>query len=160
MVFLLGAPILWHSKAQGSVALSSTEAEFYALSESAKEIKFIVQVLISRGIPVKISIIVQADNVGAIFISENVSASSRTKHLDTSYHFVREFVEEGLVKIIFVRSEDKVSDLFTNNTPSNIHEKHTAEFIAQKKQMLNSDQTFLAGRVLQYTGTCLVFSLV
>jgi hypothetical protein len=58
IVFLLGAPILRRSKAQGSVALSSTEAEFYALSKSAKEIKFIVQVLISMGIPVKIPIIV------------------------------------------------------------------------------------------------------
>ena len=139
IVFLLGAPILWRSKAQGSVALSSTEAEFYALSESAKEIKFIVQVLISMGIPVKIPIIVRVDNVGAIFMSENVSTSSRTKHVDTRYHFVREFVEEGFVKIIFVRSEDNISDPFTKNTPSSIYEKHTAEFVAQKEQMLNSD---------------------
>ena len=121
IVFLLGAPILWRSKAQGSVALSSTEAEFYALSESAKEIKFIVQVLISMGIPVKIPIIVRVDNVGAIFMSENVITSSRTKHVDTRYHFVREFVEEGFVKIIFVRSEDNISDPFTKNTPSSIY---------------------------------------
>ena len=59
IIFLLGAPILWRSKAQGSVALSSTEAEFYALSEAAKEIKFIVQVLISMGIPVKLPVIVR-----------------------------------------------------------------------------------------------------
>ncbi len=139
IVFLLGAPILWRSKAQGSVTLSSTEAEFYALSESAKEIKFIVQVLISMGIPVKIPIIVRVDNVGAIFMSENVSTSSRTKHVDTRYHFVREFVEEGFVKIIFVRSEENISDPFTKNTPSSIYEKHTAKFVAEKEQMLNSD---------------------
>ena len=66
IIFLLGAPILWRSKAQGSVALSSTEAEFYALSEAAKEIKFIVQVLISMVIPVKLPVIVRVDsNVGA-----------------------------------------------------------------------------------------------
>ena len=72
-------------------------------------------------------------------MSENVSTSSRTKHVDTRYHFVREFVEEGFVKIIFVRSEDNISDPFTKNTPSSIYEKHTAEFVAQKEQMLNSD---------------------
>jgi hypothetical protein len=65
--------------------------------------------------------------------------SSRTKHVDTRYHFVREFVEEGFVKIIFVRSEDNISDPFTKNTPGNIYEEHTAEFVAQKEQMLNSD---------------------
>jgi hypothetical protein len=126
MIFLLGVPIMWRSKAQGSVALSSTEAEFYALSEAAKEIKFIVQVLISMGIPVKLPIIVRVDNVGAIFMRENVSASSRTKHVDTRYYFVREFVEEGFVKIIFVRSEDNISDPLTKNTPGSIYEKHTA----------------------------------
>ena len=135
----MGAPILWRSKAQGSVALSSTEAEFYALSEAAKEIKFIVQVLISMGIPVKLPVIVRVDNVGAIFMSENVSTSSRTKHVDTRYHFVREFVEEGFVKIIFVRSEDNISDPFTKNTPGSIYEKHTVEFVAQKKSMIDSD---------------------
>ena len=52
---------------------------------------------------------------------------------------VREFVEEGFVKIIFVRSEENISDPFTKNTPSSIYEKHTAEFVAQKEQMLNRD---------------------
>ena len=139
IVFLLGAPILWRSKAQASVALSSTEAEFSALSEAAKEIKFLGQVLSSMGIPVKLPVIVRVDNVGAIFMSENVSTSSRTKHTDTRYHFVREFVEEGFVKIIFVRSEDNTSDPFTKNTPGSIYDKHTAEFVAQKMSMLEGD---------------------
>jgi hypothetical protein len=139
IIFLLGAPILWRSKVQASVALSSTEAEFYALSEAAKEIKFIVQVLISMGIPVKLPVIVRVDNAGAIFMSENVSTSSRTKQVDTRYHFVREFVEAEFVKIIFVRSEDNISDPFTKNSPGNIYEEHTAKFVAQKEQMLNSD---------------------
>jgi hypothetical protein len=73
----------------------------------------VVQVLISMGIPVKLSVIVQVDNVGAILMSEHVSAISRTKHTNTGYHLVREFVEEGFVKIIFVRSEDNTSDPFT-----------------------------------------------
>jgi hypothetical protein len=139
IIFLLGVAIMWRSKAQGSVALSSSEAKFYALSEATKEIKFIVQVLISMGIPVKLPVIVRVDNVGAIFMSKNVSTSSRTKRVDTRYHFLREFIEEGFVKIIFVRSEDNVSDPFTKNTPSSIYEKHTAEFVAQKLSMLNSD---------------------
>jgi hypothetical protein len=58
IVFLLGAPILWKSKAHKSVSLSSNEAQYYALSEAAKEIKFVVQILLSMGIPVQLPIIV------------------------------------------------------------------------------------------------------
>ena len=42
IMYLLGVPILWKSKIQRTVALSSTEAEYYALSEAAKEIKFLI----------------------------------------------------------------------------------------------------------------------
>jgi hypothetical protein len=66
IIFLLGVPIMWRSKAHGSVALLSTEAKFYALSKVVKEIKFIVQVLISMGIPVKLPVIVRVDNKGNI----------------------------------------------------------------------------------------------
>jgi hypothetical protein len=62
VVYLLGVAISWKSKAQKSVTLSSSEPEFVALSETAKEIKFIVQVLLSLGIPVKFPIVVQLDN--------------------------------------------------------------------------------------------------
>ncbi len=96
IIFLVGVPIMWRSKAQGSVALSSTGAMFYALSKATREIKFIVQVLISMGIPVKLPVIVRVDDVRAMFMSKNVLTSLRTKHVDTRYHFVREFVEEGL----------------------------------------------------------------
>ena len=101
-VFLMGVPISWKSRAQRSVTLSSSEAEFVALSEAAKEIKFIVQVMLSIGIEVELPVIVRVDNVGAIFMAENVSTSPRTKHVDVRYHFVREFVEDGFIKIIFV----------------------------------------------------------
>ena len=70
IIFLLGVPILWKSKAQKSVTLSSAESEFVALSEAAKEIKFVVMILESMGIIVELPIIVRVDNVGAIFMSE------------------------------------------------------------------------------------------
>jgi hypothetical protein len=42
------------------------------------------------------------DNVGAIFMAENATATARTKHVDARYHFVREYVESGFLKIVFV----------------------------------------------------------
>ena len=96
--------------------------------EAAKEIKFIVQVLLSIGIKVELPIIVRVDNVGAIFMAENVSTSTRTKHVDVHFHFVREFIEEGFIKIIFVRTKDNKADIFTKNVVGDLFDKHNEDF--------------------------------
>ena len=62
----MGVPISWKSKGQKTVALSSSEAEYIALSEAAREVKFIYNVLISLIFSVKLPIIVNMDNLGAI----------------------------------------------------------------------------------------------
>ena len=56
-------------------------------------------------IKVTLPIIVRVDNVGAIFMSENASTSGRTRHVDIRYPYVREFVEEGFLKVVFVRTK-------------------------------------------------------
>ena len=97
IIYLRGVPVSWKSRGQKSVTLSSTEAEFVAMSEAAKEIKFIVQVLESMKQTVEFPIVVRVDNVGAIGLANNLSTSQRTKHIDVRYHFVREFVEEKFI---------------------------------------------------------------
>jgi hypothetical protein len=72
VIFLMGVPILWKSKSQRSATLSSSEAEYFAMSEAVKEVRFIVMALESLGIKVETPIIVKVDNVGAIFMAENV----------------------------------------------------------------------------------------
>ena len=105
VIYLLGVPISWKSKGMKSVALSSSEAEYVALSEAAKEVKFIYQVLQSMGVKVKLPIVVRVDNIGAIFMAENVAVSQRTKHVDVRYRFVQEFVMDGFLKIIYFRED-------------------------------------------------------
>ena len=62
--------------------------------------------------------------MGAIFMHENVTTSNRTKHVDTRYRFVNEFVEDGLIEIIFVKNKDNVADIFKENTSSDIKNLH------------------------------------
>ncbi len=101
-IFLLVVPISWQSKSQISVTLSSSKAKFVALSEAVKEVKFIVQIIQSIGIKVKLPVIIQVDNVRAIFMAENLMTSQCTKHVDICYHFVCEFFADGFIRIIFV----------------------------------------------------------
>jgi hypothetical protein len=136
IIFLLGVPILWKSKAQRAVTLSSAEAEFVALSEAAKDIKFVTQILESMGIKIELPIVVRVNNIGAIFMSENVSTTSRTRHVDVRYHYVREYVEDGFVKIVFVRSEDNLADEFTKNVSGILYETHVNEYMAEKEAMV------------------------
>jgi hypothetical protein len=62
-------------------------------------------------------------------MSENASTGFRTRHVDTRYHFVREFIEDGFIKIEFVRSVENDSDLFTKNVNQELHAKHTKKFL-------------------------------
>ena len=84
IIHFLGVPICWRSKAQKGVTLSSSEAEYVAMSEAVKEIRFIFYLLTSMLIEVKFPIIVRCDNVGAIFMAENLSSGVYTKHADIS----------------------------------------------------------------------------
>ena len=129
IIYFCGAPVSWKSKSGRSVTLSSTEAEYFALSELAKEIIFLKQLVEYMGIKIRYPIIVRVDNVGAIYIANNYTTSQRTKHIDVRTHFVREFIEDGIIKIIFIKSEDNDADIFTKNTAEELFQRHINKFM-------------------------------
>jgi hypothetical protein len=94
--------VCWSSKSQKGVTLSSIEAEYVAISEDVKEVKFIYYLLCDFHIKVNLPIIIKTDNIGAIFMAENSSTGVRKLYVDTRYHFIREFIEDGFTKVEFV----------------------------------------------------------
>jgi hypothetical protein len=134
IIYFCGAPIAWKSKSGKSVTLSSTEAEYFALSEVAKEIIFIKQIVESLGHKMQFPIIIKVDNVGAIYLANNHTNGQRTKHIDIRQHFVREYIEDGILKIIFVKSEDNDADIYTKNTSEDLFNKHAAKNVESVKQ--------------------------
>ena len=135
IIFLEQVPIVWKSRSQRTVALSSTEAEYIAVTDAAKEIKFIVQIFESIGLKIKKPININVDNTGAIFMSENNSATARTKHIDIKFHFIRQLIKEGLIKIIFIKSEDNKADPLTKNVSSTIYDRQIKETITTKEKI-------------------------
>ena len=97
LMYLLGIPICWRSKAHKGVTLFSNEAECVAMSEVVKEIRFIFYLLTSMFIKVKLPTIVRCDNVGAIFMAENLRSGVCTRHADTRCHFVREHIVDDFI---------------------------------------------------------------
>jgi hypothetical protein len=76
------------------------------MSKAVKEIRFIFYLLRDMGIPVKFPVIVITDNNGEILMAENASSGVRARHIDTRYHFIRKYVEDDLIKIVFVKTDD------------------------------------------------------
>jgi hypothetical protein len=124
VLYFCGAPIATKSKLGRSVTQSSTEAEYFAISEIAKEVLFTKQLLDTIGIEIELPIIIRVDNVGAIFLANNFSVSQKTKHIDIRAHFIREYIEDGILKLVFIRSEDNDSDIFTKNLSEDLFNKH------------------------------------
>ena len=85
----------------------------------------------SVGIKIELPIVVRCDNVGAIFMAENSSSGVRTRHIDTRYHFVREHIEDGFIKIVFVKSRENVADLFTKNVSRDIYAEHVSKILGR-----------------------------
>jgi hypothetical protein len=104
----------WLSRAQKTVALSSTKAEYMAMSDCSRQGVWIKSLLSELGIDLK-SIPICGDNQGSIFIASNPVQERRTKHIDIRYHFIRERVEEGIVEVFFVDGNDNPADMFTKN---------------------------------------------
>ena len=75
IIFGHEVPICFVSRAQKSVTLSSCEAEWIALSEGVKDIKFVLNIMESMHIDVELPVIVRVDNTGAIFMAENVTTT-------------------------------------------------------------------------------------
>ena len=82
-----------------------------------------IQLLRSMNIVVKYPVMVRVDNVGATFMASNISTTCYTKHMDIRYKYVNQYVEDGIVKIIFAKSADYDRDILTNNLSAGLHEK-------------------------------------
>jgi len=133
IIFLNGVPIAWRLRSQKVVSLSSSEAEFYACAEAVREVPFVAQILLFLGIPVKTPVNVWIDNVGAIFMTENRTSSSRTRHMDTRWWHVTQLQEEDkLIKVQFVRTKENISDLGTKNVNAETYQHHEGRLISDR----------------------------
>ena len=104
--------IIWHSKKQNSVALSTTEAEYIAAGACCSQVLWIAQQMRDLGFGFR-DILIKCDNTSAISITRNPRKHSRTKHIDVRHHFIRDHVEKGDVSLVFVPTNLQVADIFT-----------------------------------------------
>ncbi|GJW81846.1 hypothetical protein Tco_0145821 [Tanacetum coccineum] len=110
--FLGDKLVSWMSKKQDCTAMSSAEAEYVALSASCAQVMWMRTQLQDYGFNYN-KIPLYCDSQSAIAISCNPVQHSRTKHIHTRYHFIKEQVENGIIELYFVRTEYQLADMFT-----------------------------------------------
>ena len=119
-VYLInGAAVSWSSKRQATVALSSCEAEYMAVTQATKEAVWLRQLLGNLGLQeqAKASTMLFIDNQGAIALSNNPEFHTRTKHIDIQHHYVRDKVNDHTIQLKHVSTSNMAADGLTKALP-------------------------------------------
>lgn len=115
-----GAPVSWEARKQRTIALSSTEAEYMAISECTKEAMYLRDVL--NSIEVKCEcVILFNDNQGAIKLAQSKNYHSRTKHIDVRHHFIRDKCEQGVIDLRYLCTDRMPADVLTKGLSGTKH---------------------------------------
>ncbi|CAA7040557.1 unnamed protein product [Microthlaspi erraticum] len=117
IVYLGKNPISWSSKKLKGVARSSTEVDYRDVANTAAEIRWICSLLTELGLFVRHPPTVYFDNVGATYLCANLVFHSRMKHIALDYHFVREQIQSGILRVSHVSTHDQLADMLTKPLP-------------------------------------------
>ena len=109
---LANGAVSWSSHAQRSIAMSSTEAEFMAMSDCSRQATWLHILLGEIGYDIR-QIPICGDNQGSIFMSANPITEKRSKHIDLRYYYIRDRLAEGIVEVYFIPGSENPADLLT-----------------------------------------------
>ena len=112
MIKFLGQLIAWLSKKQDCVANSSTESEYYALSLTISEVLW-VQHWVEEVFNTLYTVLVLCDNQSAIYLSNTDSVHKKSKHIRIKYHFIRDYIRKGDIKVTWVQTLNQQADILT-----------------------------------------------
>ena len=112
----VGGVVSWQSKLQKCVALSTTEAEYIAVTEAGKELIWIKTFFKELGMQ-QDEYVVYCDSQSAIDLSKNATYHSRTKHIEVRYHWIRDATEEKRFKLKKIHTDKNAADMMTKVIP-------------------------------------------
>ncbi|KAJ9548602.1 hypothetical protein OSB04_021145 [Centaurea solstitialis] len=113
IVYLGSNPIAWSSKRQPTLARSSTKAEFWAVASTTTEVQWTISLLSELGYKSTTTPTIFCDNLSAVHYSANPVFHSRMKHLALDFHFVREKVQDGSIRVTHIKGDDQLADALT-----------------------------------------------
>ena len=125
-VFMLGgATVNWFTKRQSTIALSSTEAEYYALAEATKEAIWWRNLFDELHIAPTKPTLIHQDNQSTIALAKNPVHHQKNKHYDIKAHFLRSYVENQSIRLEYCPTGDMIADALTKALPPALHKRFT-----------------------------------
>jgi hypothetical protein len=116
--------ISWRSRRQPTVAKSTTEAEYMSLSDCISEMLYLLPILDAMGYESAEAIRVMEDNQGCIAVANNAINNSRAKHIDISYHFIRDYIQKGKFQVVYCETLKMIADIMTKPLSKYLFETH------------------------------------
>jgi hypothetical protein len=116
IIMLSGAAIIYKTKYQKTVALSSTEAEFVSASDAGKMILYVRHLLRDLGISLPDPTQLYVDNTGAVFMIEAQAPTKRTRHVDIRHFALLDWSNAGHLTAVPIRTDLNISDSMTKAT--------------------------------------------
>lgn len=116
-------PISWYLKNELAVTLSSYEVEYITASLCACQAVWLMNLLEKLGSSEGEVVTLSVDNVSAINLSKNPIAHEMSKHIEMRFHYLRELVSEGRLRLWYCMSEDQVVDLLTKGVINDVFKR-------------------------------------
>jgi hypothetical protein len=112
--FTLGsAMVSWCSRKQSSVALSTAEEEYIALSVAIREAVWLHKLLTKLLDHEMDPTIIHYDNQSCVKLSENLVFHDRSKHIEIKYHYIRDMVQRKTIHMQYLSTHEQIVDTFT-----------------------------------------------
>jgi transposase InsO family protein len=112
LITFSGGAVSWQSRLQKCIALSTTEAELIAATEACKELLWMKKFLQELGFKQQ-QYVLFCDNQSTIHLAKNSSFHSRSKHIDVRYHWIRDTLNDKLLTLEKIHTDDNGSDMLT-----------------------------------------------
>lgn len=108
-----GGAVMWGSRLQRHVSLSSTESEYTTASATGCEIMWMRDFLDEIGYDISNASTLNLDSNSALLVAKNPEHQSTMKHVNRNYHWIRERVADGDIQLSHVPGTENVADIFT-----------------------------------------------
>ena len=132
-IMMAGAVIVYKTILQRTVALSSTEAEFYALSEAGKLTLYVRLILNELGISQDEATSVYEDNQGCLHMTLSQKPTKYTTHVDMRYFAVLDWVEKDLLNVKKISTHDNSADVLTKSLGRTLFYRHVDTLLEKRR---------------------------
>ena len=133
VIMMAGAAVVYKTILQRVIALSSTEAEFYALSEAGKLALYVRSILNELGMPQHIATSVYEDNKGCLHMTQNQKPTKNTRHVDLRHFAVVDWVAQDLLIVKKISTHDNSSDTLTKSLGKTLFHRHTDTIMGNRR---------------------------